>query len=144
MTRNKFLDKTKTFLGGTCAETTWRDELIPLLQGKYFNPVVKDWTPTCQEIEELMKEYSCGIHLYYITSAMKDVFSIAEAVQSSVDDSKITIFAVNTEGFDKAQLKSLQAVGELIMRNEGRVVYTKCMSNLAAVLNGIYNINAVS
>jgi hypothetical protein len=32
----------KVFLGGTCAETTWRDDLIPKLQIDYFNPVVED------------------------------------------------------------------------------------------------------
>lgn len=43
----------KIFLGGTCCETTWRDELIPYLEKaniEYFNPVVKDWTPECQAI----------------------------------------------------------------------------------------------
>lgn len=40
----------KIFLGGTCAGTTWRNELIPILDKfliKYFNPVVDDWTPQC-------------------------------------------------------------------------------------------------
>lgn len=43
----------RVFLGGTCADTTWRSELIPLLEDKkieYFNPVVEDWTPECQQI----------------------------------------------------------------------------------------------
>ena len=34
------------FLGGTCAKSTWRDELIPMLdQSKIsaFNPVVEHW-----------------------------------------------------------------------------------------------------
>ena len=30
----------KVFLGGTCAESKWREKLIPLLQCDYFNPVV--------------------------------------------------------------------------------------------------------
>ena len=34
----------RIFLGGTCAETTWRDELIEQLEVDYFNPVVKNWT----------------------------------------------------------------------------------------------------
>ena len=35
----------KVFLGGTCNESTWRDELMPLLKNEgveYFNPVVED------------------------------------------------------------------------------------------------------
>ena len=42
--------KERWFLGGTCAETTWRNELMPLLDDKgieYFNPVVEDWTEEC-------------------------------------------------------------------------------------------------
>ena len=41
----------KVFLGGTCNNSTWRDTLIPLLKIDYFNPVVDDWTPECQEQE---------------------------------------------------------------------------------------------
>ena len=32
----------KVFLGGTCNESTWRDELIKKLKIDYFNPVVDD------------------------------------------------------------------------------------------------------
>ena len=45
----------RIFLGGTCADTTWREEFIKEIEGsgiEYFNPVVKDWTPECQLIEE--------------------------------------------------------------------------------------------
>lgn len=34
----------KVFLGGTCNGSKWREELIPLLQVGYFNPVVDEWT----------------------------------------------------------------------------------------------------
>jgi len=30
----------KIFLGGTCNNSTWREQLIPMLQINYFNPVV--------------------------------------------------------------------------------------------------------
>lgn len=41
----------KVFLGGTCAETTWRDKIIDKLSEniEYFNPVVKNWTPADQK-----------------------------------------------------------------------------------------------
>ena len=45
----------KVFLGGTCNESSWREELIPMLKCEYFNPVVKDWTPQCQEEKENQK-----------------------------------------------------------------------------------------
>ena len=49
-------NKKKVFLGGTCAESTWREKLIPLLKINYFNPVVDDWTEECYK-EELRQRY---------------------------------------------------------------------------------------
>ena len=64
--------KNKIFLGGTCAETTWRNDLIRTLnQIEYFNPVVEDWTPECQQVEINEKENHCNIHFYCITKEMQ-------------------------------------------------------------------------
>ncbi len=106
----------KVFLGGTCNETTWRNDLIPLLEKadiKYFNPVVDDWTPECQEEERRQKQL-CKIHLYVITKEMTVSFSIAEAVDSAWHEDVTCIFQVYPDGFSKAQLKSFHAVAELI------------------------------
>ena len=116
--------KDRWFLGGTCAETTWRNELMPLLdkQGiSYFNPVVYDWTPECQAIEEEEKNSKCNTHLYVITSEMQGVYSIAEIIHSShlantygtsVDK---TIFCVLDDGtWSKGQKKSLQATMDMV------------------------------
>ena len=46
----------RIFLGGTCNETTWRDEVIEKLKINYFNPIVKNWTPKDIEIENNEKE----------------------------------------------------------------------------------------
>ena len=66
----------KIFLGGTCNGSNWRDELIPKLQCDYFNPVVKDWTPACQE-EERRQRQGCDVVLYVITPLMEGVYAIA-------------------------------------------------------------------
>ena len=113
----------KVFLGGTCNESTWRNELIPLLENagvEYFNPVVDNWTPECQEEEYHQKEI-CDIHLYLITKKMKGVFSIAEAVASCQFKDKEVLFAfADFDGkFDAAEKKSLEAVGHLIARLVG-------------------------
>jgi hypothetical protein len=110
----------KVFLGGTCNKTTWREELIPLLRIDYFNPVVKDWTPECQEIEKQQKEL-CDIHLYCITKEMTGVFSIAEMVDS-VHMNKQTIVCIVPDGFDEFQLRSLSAVVDLINTRGGLAV----------------------
>jgi len=49
------MEKVKIFLGGTCATSTWREELMTKLNTERveaFNPVVPDWTPECQAIED--------------------------------------------------------------------------------------------
>jgi hypothetical protein len=130
----------KVFLGGTCANTTWRDKVIPLLEINYFNPVVEDWTHDCIEIEEQQKEIECNIHLYYITSDMIGVYSIAEAVQSSHNNTKTTLFTVNPNGFNKAQLKSLKATCDLIISNGGKAVIDGNIHNLAYDLNNLKEI----
>lgn len=113
----------KVFLGGTCNESTWRNKLIPLLEKQgieYYNPVVEDWTPECQQEEYRQKEI-CDVHLYLITKKMKGVFSIAEAVASCQDAGKLTLFVfANFDGeFDESERKSLDAVGNLIVKLGG-------------------------
>lgn len=41
MNETKEIWNKRVFLGGTCNESTWRDELIKKLKIDYFNPVVK-------------------------------------------------------------------------------------------------------
>ena len=114
------MDNEKWFLGGTCAETTWRDELMPLLDKeniKYFNPVVKDWTPECQVIEEDEKNNKCNVHLYVITPEMQGVYSIAEIINScwqavvyGTTVNKVYFYILDPDNkFSKGQLKSLNA-----------------------------------
>lgn len=112
----------KVFLGGTCNDSTWRDELIPLLEAnkiEYFNPVVEDWTPECMEEEKRQKKI-CGIHLYVITSEMTGTFSIAEAVDSVWCKDKRCLFQVMPGGFSDGQVKSFFAIAELIIDRGGK------------------------
>lgn len=112
------LDRYTVFLGGTCNNSEWRDELIPFLKEygvKYFNPVVEDWTLACQEHENKVKGDPNTINLFVITSDMIGVYSIAEAVDSAHRKPDKTILKIFPEGFNKAQLKSLQAVGALVV-----------------------------
>ena len=127
----------KVFLGGTCAESKWREKLIPLLKCDYFNPVVEDWTPECQENEEKEKKI-CDYHLYVITPKMQGVYSIAEAVNDSKNVLRTCIFCVTKEEDDrdwtKGELKSLDATAKLIKRNGGVVLNN--LEEVANFLNG--------
>lgn len=127
--------KNKIFLGGTCAETTWRDELINVLTVNYFNPVVKDWTPECQAKEMDEKENKCNIHFYYITKEMMGVFSIAEVVDSTFQQNKRTILHVNPDGFEKHALKSLKATVDLVNLRGGIAYIDNELFRSARVLN---------
>ena len=114
----------KVFLGGTCADTTWRDELIKEFEPckiEYFNPVVKDWTPECQAVEEDEKNNKCDCHLYVITKEMMGTYSIAEIINSAWQSIiygthvNLVAFAVLDEGtWQKHDLKSFDAVMKLV------------------------------
>lgn len=114
----------KVFLGGTCNNSTWRNDLISFLEIDYFNPVVDDWTEECQTIE-LQERSSCDFCLYCITPKMTGVYSIAEVVDDSNKRPDSTILVIlerddtSTKKYKKGQLRSLQAVAELIKSNGG-------------------------
>ena len=112
----------KVFLGGTCAKSNWRGEIIKSIQVEYFNPVVEDWTTDCIIEENYQKDELCNIHLYVITSEMKGVYSIAEVIDSCCRPDKITIFHVLPDGFDDEQLRSLKAVSNMCI-SKGAISY---------------------
>ena len=126
----------KVFLGGTCNESTWREELISMLEIDYFNPVVDDWTEECYQ-EELRQREECDYCLYVITPRMTGVYSIAEVVDDSNKRPEKTILCILEEddiyNFNKSQLTSLDRVGFMVERNRGR--YFKSLEKVAEYLN---------
>lgn len=128
----------KVFLGGTCADSTWREDLIPLLTVKYFNPVVDDWNESCQVEEEQQKANDCNIHLYVITSEMIGVFSIAEAIESAMTKNKRTLFVVFPEDFNDQQLKSFSAICNMVRNHGGIAFIDSDIRRVATVLNSYW------
>ena len=133
----------KVFLGGTCNGSDWRERLIPMLRIDYFSPVVPDWTPECQA-EEIRQRQSCDFCLYTITPFMTGVYSIAEVVDDSNKRPDKTVFCmlahdqdhgltaeqlrlasrrarmmVRDLDFTEPQLRSLDAVAQMVVRNGG-------------------------
>ena len=133
----KMMNK-KVFLGGTCNESKWRDELIPMLKIDYFNPVVDDWTEEYYQ-EELRQREICDYCLYVITPRMTGVYSIAEVVDDSNKRPNKTILCVLRKDidselfFNKTQMKSLDKVGQMVKMNGGK--YFKSLEEVAAYLN---------
>ena len=130
----------RVFLGGTCANTTWRNELIPLLEKNnidYFNPVVEDWTLECQAIEEEEKNSKCDTHLYVITKEMMGTYSIAEIIHSAHlanmygTSVNCVIFAVLDEGtWQKHERKSFDAIMKLVENIAPHNSITKYVKNM--------------
>ena len=129
----------KIFLGGTCNNSTWRSQIEKLIQAPMFNPVVDDWTKECQAIEMDEKENKCNIHLYVITSEMTGVFSIAEVIDSVHNKTKITLLHVMPDGFNKVQLKSLEAVVNLVKLRGGIAFFNKNLNKTVEILNHLEN-----
>ncbi len=136
----------RIFLGGTCAETTWRDELIEGLKHydvEWFNPVVKDWTPECQVIEEDEKNHKCNVHLYVITPEMQGVYSIAEIINScwqaqvyGTTVNKVAFFVMGE--WTPQQIKSFNATMRLchdIADNRFCGAQVKSVDNILNILN---------
>lgn len=118
----------KVFLGGTCNGSKWRDILIDMLKEykeiDLFNPVVPDWTPECQKIEIHEREIS-QVVVYTITPEMTGFYSIAEVVDDSNKKSDSTILCIlNDWEFDEGQRRSINAVGDMVIRNGSTVVYS--------------------
>ena len=68
------------FLGGTCNQSTWRDELLTMLDQdkvKAFNPVVDDWNEEAQ-INEDWHKANDDFCLYVLTPEMTGIYSIFE------------------------------------------------------------------
>jgi hypothetical protein len=128
--------KLKVFLGGTCNDSRWRDDLIKLLTIEYFNPVVDDWTEECYK-EEIKQRETCDYVLYVLSPKMTGVYSVAEVVDDSNKRPNKTLFCIidtdDNKSFDKGQLKSLDAVSKLVSKN-GAVVLPD-LKSVATYLN---------
>ena len=122
---NKNLSKEKrVFLGGTCNESTWRNQIIPMLDIGYFNPVVDDWTEECMK-REIEERKNCDLCLYTITPKMTGVYSIAEVVDdSNKRPEKIILVLLRDDAklsFDEGRWRSLGAVARMVINNGGQV-----------------------
>jgi len=131
---HKNLEKlTTVFLGGTCANSTWREDLIPMLNIEYFNPVVDDWTEECYQ-EELRQRDICDYCLYVLTPKMEGFYSIAEVVDDSNKRPEKTVLCILEKdedlNFNEFQMKSLRKVGAMVEANGG-----KCCTSLEEVAN---------
>lgn len=129
----------RVFLGGTCNNSSWRDIVISLLEDNgidYFNPVVEHWDDEAKK-RELHERETCDFCLYVITPKMMGVYSIAEVVDDSNKRPEKTIFCfIESDGreeFSNSQIKSLKAVGSMVIRNGGK--FTRRLLDIPDLIN---------
>lgn len=126
----------KVFLGGTCNGSAWRENLIPLLEIDYFNPVVSVWDDKAAQ-REIAERESCDFCLYVLTPLMEGFFAVAEVVEDSNKRPEKTVLLVlpSDEGrvFSSHQLKSLDKVKAMVAANGATVLPT--LQDVAAWLN---------
>ena len=84
-------DKKCVFLGGTCADSEWREELIPMLITDYFHPIVEVWDDAAQQRELDARENS-EFCLYVLSPRLEGFYSVAEVVDDSNKRPDKTIF----------------------------------------------------
>jgi hypothetical protein len=128
----------KVFLGGTCANSKWRDKLIPMLNIDYFNPVVSNWNDEARR-KEIYERENDDFVLYVLTRTWS-TYSIAEVVDDSNKRPDKTICCIFNENLPNGKLamssqdlKHLDQVGKLIERNGAK--YFKNLEEVAEYLN---------
>ena len=133
------MEKVTVFLGGTCADSTWREELEGMLDHERvetFNPVVADWTPECQAVEDFHREND-DICLYVITPEGQGFYSFVEVTDDSNKRPERTVLCVLTEAngkkFEGHNLKCVLKTMKLVSSNG--VFVTDSLEKVAAHIN---------
>ena len=131
-------------LGGTCANSNWRNELIPLLNSniKYINPVVKNWKyGNNTKMEKQKRMEMCDILLYVITREQRGFSSIASIVDYSNKVPKKVIFCIlyefNGLKFEGHMFESIKSVEDIVKDNGCKIFYS--LKTLANYLNNYEN-----
>lgn len=127
------------FLGGTCNSSTWRDELLTMLDSEKvdaFNPVVDDWDEQAQANEDWHKAND-DFCLYVLTPEMTGIYSIFEVADDSNKRPEKTIFCVLPERdgktFSVGIQKNFLKIKKDLIRNGARVC--ESLEEIATFLN---------
>jgi len=132
------LKKGFVFLGGTCDNSTWRNELIKLLTVQFFNPIVENWTSEMAEIENIARE-NADVVLYVLTPMQKGFYVPVEMAYSCFNrmNKKTVVTFLNDDGditFDEHQVASNKAIRNLLSTNPFVEFFTT-LEDTAAFLN---------
>ena len=134
------MEKLKVFLGGTCGDSTWRSELIPLLSEdiEFFNPQLPlgAWNPEAQKVEDYHRETD-DICLYVFTPEGEGFYGFVEVTDDSNKRPEKTIMCLlleaNGKRFEGHIKKCAEKTSKLVLGNQVPV-FTDLVE-LAAYLN---------
>lgn len=103
----------KVFLGGTCGDSKWRDQVIPLLEIGYFNPVVENWDDEAAR-EEYNERNTCDLILYTITPLQEGFLTLVEVTEDAIRRPDLTVVLILNEDsgevWDEHGLASLDEI----------------------------------
>lgn len=120
-----YVDKNKlVFLGGTCSDSKWREQLINGLTINYFDPVVEDWDKSDKDREDQIKA-SSDYNLFVITPKQKSFVSFIETGMEAVKSPSRTLLCVLTEDegetFSEEQINGLKAIIDTLKKHNVKV-----------------------
>lgn len=144
-TNNVVNGATTVFLGGTCNESTWREELLPMLcaQVSAFNPVVDDWNEEAQANEDWHKAHD-DFCLYVLTPEMAGFYSIFEVADDSNKRPARTICCFLRERagleFDAKVWRGVEKIKRDLVRNGAMVCDD--LKGVAEFLNNVVRARA--
>ena len=107
--------KLSVFLGGTCGSSTWRQKLMPMLSENVdaFNPVVENWTPECQAVEDYHKAHD-NVNLFVITPETNAPYSLFEiGVEATKNPNRTVVCFLDNENgtvFEGQQAKAVKKI----------------------------------
>ena len=125
--------------GGTCNNSTWKDELLTMLDSEKvvtFNPTVEDWNEQAQTNEDWHKAND-DFCLYVLTPEMINIYSIFEVADDSNKRPEKTIFCVllerNDQTFSVDIQKNFLKIKKDLIKNGVRVF--ESLEEIAMFLN---------
>ncbi len=124
------------FMGGTCANSTWRADLIKMLNDNvpYFDPQVADWTPEDAAREDACKPVA-GINLFVITGDSLGTYSGWEICEEAHRAPEKLIFCTVGE-LPANQVKGIAKIKKGLIAKGARVCET--LEEVAELINSAY------
>ena len=124
------------FLGGTCANSTWRSELIEKLHANvpYFDPQVAEWTEADAAREDACKPVA-RFNVFVITGDALGTYSGQEIHEEATKDASRLIFCTVGE-LPANQVKGIGKIKKGLTRMGATVC--ESLDEIAAILNEAY------